>query len=141
MLRTVRRRSPKCVHHPRPCSRFTITHECPQAFCQEAVIWKRLTHPNVVSLLGTTITPFQLVSDWMPGGDLLEYITKHNPNAYRLGLVCFPPPPQCDRHLGLTTHCQLLNIADGLRYLHACNVVHGDLKGVRRCSKFRSPLC
>ena len=48
-------------------------------------MWKRLTHPNVVPLLGVTVTPFQLVSDWMSGGDLPDYI-KH-PNADRLGLV------------------------------------------------------
>jgi serine/threonine protein kinase len=49
-------------------------------------MWKRLTHPNIVPLLGTTIAPFQLISNWMPGGDLLEYIKK-NPDTYRLGLV------------------------------------------------------
>lgn len=26
---------------------------------------------------------------------------------------------------------QLLGIAEGLGYLHSCNVIHGDLKGVR----------
>jgi len=30
---------------------------------------------------------------------------------------------------------QLRDIADGLYYLHSRNVVHGDLKGVRDCSK------
>jgi len=49
-------------------------------------MWKRLTHPNIVSLLGVTIDPFQLISDWMPGGDLPKYI-KENPNVDRLGLV------------------------------------------------------
>ena len=57
-----------------------------QAFCQEAVMWKRLTHPNVLPLLGATIAPPQLISDWMSGGDLPEYIEKH-PNADRLVLV------------------------------------------------------
>ena len=33
------------------------------------------------------------------------------------------PPSHCHQHLGLTTHRQLLNIADGLRYLHSCNVM------------------
>jgi len=32
---------------------------------------------------------------------------------------------------------QLCDIAKGLEYLHACNVIHGDLKGVRGCAKFQ----
>jgi len=60
-----------------------------QAFCQEAVMWKRLTHPNVLPLLGVTIAPLQLVSNWMSGGDLPEYIEKHS-NVDRLGLVGDP---------------------------------------------------
>ena len=49
-------------------------------------MWKYLTHPNIVPLLGVTITPFQLISNWMSGGDLPGYIEKH-PNADRLRLV------------------------------------------------------
>ena len=49
-------------------------------------MWKRLEHPNIVPFLGITSTPLQLVSMWMPGGDLTEHITKY-PNADRLGLV------------------------------------------------------
>ena len=54
-------------------------------------MWKHLTHPNVLSLLGATITPkFQLISNWMSGGDLLAYIKK-NPDVDRLKLVGVPP--------------------------------------------------
>ena len=49
-------------------------------------MWKHLSHPNIVPLLGITPTPLQLISEWMPNGDLTEYIKKH-PNADRLGLV------------------------------------------------------
>jgi len=68
---------------------------------QEAVVWKRLEHQNIVPFLGITFTPLQLVSEWMPGGGLAEYIKK-NPDADRLGLVgvlltvlypTFIPPP------------------------------------------------
>ncbi|KAF9644320.1 kinase-like protein, partial [Thelephora ganbajun] len=79
-----------------------------KAFCQEAVMWRRMIHPNVLPLLGITTAPFQLISNWIPGGDLPQYIKKH-PDADRLGL--------------------LSDIARGLCHLHSCNVIHGDLKG------------
>ena len=60
-----------------------------QIFCQEAVVWKHLTHPNVLPLLGITVTPFQLISKWMSGGDLPDYLKK-NPDADRFGLVSIP---------------------------------------------------
>ena len=52
-------------------------------------MWKRLIHPNIVPLLGMTSTPLQLVSEWVSGGDLTEYIKKH-PGADRLSLVRVP---------------------------------------------------
>ena len=61
-----------------------------QNFCREAVVWKHMVHPNVVPLLGVAISQqLQLISDWMPGGDLLKYIKK-NPDANRHGLVGIP---------------------------------------------------
>ena len=51
-----------------------------------AVIWKNLSHPNILPFLGATIDPLQLVSEWMPGGTLPQYI-KNNPDADRLELV------------------------------------------------------
>ena len=48
-----------------------------QTFHQVTVVWKHLTHPNIVPLLGVTINPPQLISDWMPGGDLTEYVASH----------------------------------------------------------------
>ena len=53
-------------------------------------MWKRLDHKNVVPLLGITLTPLQLISDWMPNGDLTEYVKGHS-DADRLGLVGVPP--------------------------------------------------
>lgn len=57
-----------------------------QTFCREAVVWKRLTHPNVLPLLGITLTPFQFISNWISGGNLLQYVQKH-PDADQLRLV------------------------------------------------------
>ena len=53
-------------------------------------MWKRLVHQNVVSLLGVIISPrLQLISEWMSGGELPDYIGKQ-PGADRLGLVRAP---------------------------------------------------
>jgi hypothetical protein len=49
-------------------------------------VWKCMKHKNIVPLLGVTSAPLQLISDWMPGGELTEHIEQH-PNADRLGLV------------------------------------------------------
>jgi len=64
------------------------TKQYEQAFYQEAIVWKRLEHPNIVPLLGVTTAPLQLVSVWMPGGELLGYIER-NPSIDRLSLVGF----------------------------------------------------
>ncbi|KAF9643033.1 kinase-like protein [Thelephora ganbajun] len=79
-----------------------------RAFYRETVIWKRLEHPNILPLLGVTTSPLQLISDWMSGGDLQEYIKKH-PDTDRLKLLC--------------------DVTKGLCYLHSRNMIHGDLKG------------
>jgi len=100
-------------------------------------VWKRLIHPNIVPLLGVTPTPLQLVSEWMTGGSLAEYIKK-NPDTNRLGLVGIPLVVFTTR----LPRCQSSDIAKGLCYLHSCNVIHGDLKGVRGCfnSSFATAL-
>ena len=87
---------------------------------------KHLTHPNIVPLIGVTIDPFQLISDSMPGGDLVNYIAS-NPGADRLSLVSVPSTVLYDD----LPHHQLSDAAEGLNYLHSRGVVHGYLKGVR----------
>jgi serine/threonine protein kinase len=37
-------------------------------------MWKPLTHPNIVLFRGVTTNPLQIVSEWVPGGDLTTYI-------------------------------------------------------------------
>jgi len=82
--------------------------EIRQSFCKEAVVWKHLNHPNIAPFLGVTLEPLQLVSEWMPGGELREHLGQ-NPNANPVHL--------------------LIGVAEGLEYLHSCHVIHGDLKG------------
>ena len=53
--------------------------------------WWTLHHPNVLPLLGATISEGRLamVSAWMANGDIKEFVNA-NINTNRLGLVCFP---------------------------------------------------
>ena len=78
----------------------------PKTFFKEAVVWKRLKHKNIVPLICVSVTPFQLISEWMPGGDLTEYVGKH-PEADRLSLVSVPPAP-LDATLTPTASCVML---------------------------------
>ena len=49
-------------------------------------MWKKLRHQNIVPFLGVMQNPLQLVSEWMPNGDLTEYLSK-NPGTNRIALV------------------------------------------------------
>ena len=64
---------------------------------REAVMWKRLDHPNIVPFKGVTLDPLRVVSEWMPGGDLTGYISQ-NPQTNRIRLVS-PAGPCPKRHL------------------------------------------
>jgi serine/threonine protein kinase len=59
-----------------------------QSFCREAVLWKRLSHPNILPFLGVSTTLFSLcmVCEWMGNGNVMRYL-KRNPAANRLHLV------------------------------------------------------
>lgn len=52
--------------------------------------WKALRHPNVVPLLGVTMTnnQFMMVSEWMSNGNINEFIKAHG-DANRFELVGF----------------------------------------------------
>ena len=51
--------------------------------------WRGLRHPNVVPLLGVTVTEtrFAVVSEWMTNGNINEFV-RARPEADRLILVC-----------------------------------------------------
>ena len=52
-------------------------------------VWGALDHPNVLPLLGVTMTEarFVMVSRWMEKGNINEFV-EANPAADRLQLVC-----------------------------------------------------
>ena len=62
---------------------------------REAVMWKQLIHDNIVPFKGVTLDPFQIVSEWMPGGDLTGYINT-NPQASPIELVSLVSVPSCN---------------------------------------------
>ena len=51
-------------------------------------MWKSLQHPNVLPLVGVTMseTQFAMVSDWMANGNINDFVKAH-PDANRLELV------------------------------------------------------
>lgn len=74
---------------------FPLTYplnRSPKAY-QAAILWMYMEHPNIVPFLGVTTTPLRLVSKWIPGGNLMEYLKAH-PDADPLGLVC--PASACE---------------------------------------------
>ncbi|KAK0213802.1 kinase-like domain-containing protein, partial [Armillaria fumosa] len=83
-------------------------------FCQEALVWRQLRHPNVLPFLGVNEDLFAprycLVSPWMGNGNIMSYLQAH---------------PDHDR---LTS---LIQIAEGMKYLHNHSppIVHADIRG------------
>ena len=53
---------------------------------REVVVWKHLNHPNIVSFRGVTSEPLQLVLEWVPGGELREFV-RSNRHQISIGLV------------------------------------------------------
>jgi len=69
-----------------------------QRLCREVLVWKRLSHPNILPLLGVSMSKspqyFRIISEWMQNGNVTEYIGS-NPEANRLRLVSLSIDPLC----------------------------------------------
>ena len=57
-----------------------------QEFIEMTLPLKMLRHPNIVSPIGVTMDPFQVVVERMPDRNLTEYLKEH-PEANRISLV------------------------------------------------------
>ena len=59
-------------------------------------MWKSLRHPNVLPLIGVTMTEvhFAMVSEWMVNGNIKEFVKAHL-DEDRLGLVGSNCRPDC----------------------------------------------
>ncbi|KAF7354911.1 DH domain-containing protein [Mycena sanguinolenta] len=79
---------------------------------REALIWRQLSHPNLLPFLGLYMLDDRLclISPWMDNGDLKNFLTNAPSGIDRVSLI--------------------VDIARGLEYLHSQDVVHGDLKTV-----------
>ncbi|KAJ7107504.1 kinase-like domain-containing protein [Mycena epipterygia] len=90
----------------------STSHRTRWEFCREAVVWRGLSHRFILPLIGidreTFPSSFCMVSPWMKQGTVLKYLR--------------------DRGRGEVNRL-LLEVAQGLEYLHAQNIVHGDLRG------------
>ena len=67
-------------------------------------MWSALRHPNVLPLLGATMTgtQFAMVSEWMVNGNISEFVKAH-PDTDRLGLVGFPSDARLSRFSLMST--------------------------------------
>ncbi|KAJ7604322.1 kinase-like domain-containing protein [Mycena rosella] len=79
---------------------------------QAAQTWKDLDHPNILPFIGidrdTFSSSLALVSPWMEKGNVVQHLTNY----------------------GRASVNKLLSeIAQGLRYLHSKNLIHGNLRG------------
>ena len=49
-------------------------------------MWAWLDHPNILQCFGVTANPLQVVTEWAPNGNVIEYL-QERPKADRVYLV------------------------------------------------------
>jgi serine/threonine protein kinase len=81
--------------------RYHYFYTCPslipcQKFCREALIWRQLSHPNILAFVGVdrdtfgTTNHLSMVSHWMPNGTLHDFMksSRYDPSLHRDQMVC-----------------------------------------------------
>ncbi|KAJ7790541.1 kinase-like domain-containing protein, partial [Mycena olivaceomarginata] len=88
------------------------TRDALREFGREALIWRQLSHPNLLPFFGLYYLENRLclVSPWMSNGHIIEFLRNAPPDTDRVSLM--------------------LDVAMGVKYLHENHIVHGDLKGM-----------
>jgi len=65
-----------------------------QDFCREAVVWKHLSHPNILPFIGVTTNDERdaLISPWMRNGTIIKYLRNNQVNPLKLARSTTPYP-------------------------------------------------
>ncbi|ELU45250.1 kinesin light chain 1 and, putative [Rhizoctonia solani AG-1 IA] len=89
---------------------------------------KRLKHDNVLELFGLAYLRggIVMVSPWMEFGNLRDYL-KQNRSANRLSMVQVPPA-YCAELFSNIYYTKMVQITEGIDYLHNIPMIHGDIK-------------
>ena len=76
-----------------------VSTTLPQRFYREISIWRRLSHPNILKLVGvqedTRKGQFVTVSEWMEHGTIMDFTKKNHTNRLELvrGSAFYAVPP------------------------------------------------
>src|SRR5579872_1392860 len=63
-----------------------------QDFCREVITLKRMSHPNILELVGVMMNDqeWAMVSPWMANGDIMGYLKGHHQaNPLKLASIAF----------------------------------------------------
>jgi hypothetical protein len=112
----------------RLCSPNEILNaEGPQAYLHELILWQCLRHPNIVPFIGTSEHfPVSLVSEWMSGGTVTAFLREHVDSERSFLVSCCVHARGRSERYGT----QVIDILQGLGFMHSLDVVHGDIKPV-----------
>jgi hypothetical protein len=98
-----------------------------QAYLHELILWQCLRHPNIVPFIGTSENfPVSLVSEWMSGGTVTAFLREYQDSERSFLVGCCVHAWSRSERYGT----QVIDILQGLGFMHSLDVVHGDLKPV-----------